>query len=349
MRIFIWLLSVALAGRVVGAELQFNFGELAASGALTNFQAALLGGGQPGAWKILQDQVPSAFAPFTAQAPNVTGASVLAQTSQDATDERFPMFIYEPEKFRDFKFTTRFKIVSGVIEQMAGVVFRFQNSSNFYVVRASALGQNVRFYKVVDGVRSDPIGPDYAIAAGAWHQLAVQCEGNRITVSLDGKPVMPTLGDNTFTEGKLGFWTKSDAVSYFADATVEYTPVVPAAQSLVNSILEKQPRILGLRIYTLNTNDTTSIIASKDPAEIGQPGTEAELAAIRDGTVSFGRDIGAVLITMPLHDRNGEYIAAVRLKLKTFFGETQDNAVTRATMVVRAMQNLCTSAEDLRK
>jgi len=349
MRIFIWLLSVALAGRVVGAELQFNFGELAASGALTNFQAALLGGGQPGAWKILQDQVPSAFAPFTAQAPNVTGARVLAQTSQDATDERFPMFIYEPEKFRDFKFTTRFKIVSGVIEQMAGVVFRFQNSSNFYVVRASALGQNVRFYKVVDGVRSDPIGPDYAIAAGAWHQLAVQCEGNRITVSLDGKPVMPTLGDNTFTEGKLGFWTKSDAVSYFADATVEYTPVVPAAQSLVNSILEEQPRILGLRIYTLNTNDTTSIIASKDPAEIGQPGTEAELAAIRDGTVSFGRDIGAVLITMPLHDRNGEYIAAVRLKLKTFFGETQDNAVTRATMVVRAMQNLCTAAEDLRK
>jgi hypothetical protein len=349
MRISIWLLSVALAGRVVGAELQFNFGELAASGALTNFHAALLGDGQPGAWKILQDQVPSAFAPLTDKAPNVADQSVLAQTSQDATDERFPMFIYEPEKFRDFKFTTRFKIVSGVIEQMAGVVFRFQNTSNFYVVRASALGRNIRFYKVVDGVRSDPIGPDYDLAAGAWHQLGVQCEGNHITVSLDGKPVMPTLGDNTFTEGKIGFWTKSDAVSYFADATVEYTPVVPAAQSLVNSILEKQPRILGLRIYTLNTNDTTSVLASKDPAEIGQPGTDAERAAIQSGTVSFGREIGAVLITMPMHDRNGEYIAAVRLKLKTFFGETQDNAVTRATMVVRAMQNLCTSAEDLRK
>ena len=66
---------------------------------------------------------------------------------------------------------------------------------------------------------------------------------------------MPTLGDNTFADGKLGFWTKSDAVSYFTDATVDYTPIVPAAQALVNTIMEQQPRILGLQIYTLGTND----------------------------------------------------------------------------------------------
>ena len=40
------------------------------------------------------------------------------------------------------------------MRQMAGMVFRFQNASNFYVVRASALGHNVRFYKMVDGVRA---------------------------------------------------------------------------------------------------------------------------------------------------------------------------------------------------
>ena len=160
---------------------------------------------------------------------------------------------------------------------------------------------------------------------------------------------MPTLGDNTFADGKLGFWTKSDSVSYFTDASVDYTPLVPAAQTLVNSILQQQPRILGLRIYTLGTNGTTSILASKEPGETGQPGTEAELAAIRNGTVSFGRDSGAVLVTMPLHDRNGEYIAAVRLKLKSFFGETQDNAVARALLIVKLMETLCASAEDLRK
>jgi hypothetical protein len=334
---------------VAGAELQFNFGELAASGALTNFHAARLGDGGPVAWKVLPGEAPSAFAPLTAGAQNAGGGSVLAQTSQDATDERFPMFIYDGEKFRNFRFTTQFKIVSGVTEQMAGLVFRFQNTSNFYVVRVSALGKNVRFYKVVDGVRSDPIGPACVVAPGAWHQLSVQCEGTQITVWLDGRPVMPTLGDNTFAEGKIGFWTKSDAVSYFAGAFVDYTPVVPAAQVLVNNIMQQQPRILGLQIYALATTNTTSVLASKDPSERGQPGTDAELAAIRDGTVSFGRERNAVLVTLPLHDRNGENIAAVRFKLKTFFGETQDNAVNRATLLLKLMEQFGTSADDLLK
>ena len=349
MRIFIWLFSCAAALSAAGAELQFNFGEVGGGGSLTNFHAALLGGGPPVAWQVVADEVPSAFAPLTERAQNVARRSVLAQTSQDMTEERFPMFIYDGEKFRDFKFTTRFKIVSGVAEQMAGMVFRFQNASNFYVVRVSALGKNVRFYKVVNGVRSDPIGPACDPAPDSWHQLAVQCEGTQITLWLDDRLIMPTLGDNTFTDGKIGFWTKSDAVSYFADASVQYTPVVPVAQALVNAVLQQQPRILGLRIYSPGTNDTTSIIASKEPAEIGRPGTAAELAAIRDGTISFGRETEAVLVTMPLHDRNGDYIAAVRLKLKSFFGETENNAVGRATLLLKLMQGFGYSAEDLQK
>jgi hypothetical protein len=346
---FIWIFSCAVALSVSGAERRFDFGEMAGNGSLTNFHAVLLGGGLSPAWQIVPDEVPSAFAPLTDKVVNVARRSVLAQTSQDATDERFPMFVYDPEKFRDFKFTTQFKIVSGVVEQMAGLVFRFQNASNFYVIRVSALGKNVRFYKVVDGVRSDPIGPNLEIVPGTWHKLAVQCEGNQITTWLDDQPAMPTLGDNTFTDGKIGFWTKSDAVSYFASATVEYTPLIPASQALVNNLMEKEPRVLGLRIYALGTNNTTSVIASKEPAEVGRPGTDAELAAVRDGTVSFGREPGAVLVTLPFHDRNGEYIAAVRIKLKTFFGETQDNAVTRATFLLKMMENLCQSAEELRK
>jgi len=252
------------------------------------------------------DEVPSAFAPLTDKAPVVTRRVVLAQTSQDATDERYPILVYEGGVFHNFQFSTRFKLVSGVAEQMAGVVFRFQNVSNFYVARVSALGRNVRFYKVVNGLRADPIGPQVEIGAGVWHTLAVQCEGNQIKLLLDDRLVMPALGDNSFAEGKIGFWTKSDSVSYFADAVVTYTPRIPGAQLLVNSVMQQEPRILGLRIYTLATNGLPRVLASKEAAEIGQPGTDAEAAAIREGTVSFGRERGAVLVTLPLHDRNGD-------------------------------------------
>lgn len=351
MRNLFLLCSLVLGWPAAGAQVQFSFGELAANGSLTNFHAEVLGGGGPAAWKILPGEAPSAFGPLSDPAKGASsgGGSVLAQTSQDRIDERFPMYVYNGQKFHNLRFTTQFKIVSGTAEQMAGLVFRFQNTSNFYVVRVSALGKNVRFYKVVNGERSDPIGVSCNVAPGAWHELGVQCDGNQIAIWLDGHLAMPTLGDNTFAEGKVGFWTMSDAVTYFANARVDYTPIVPPAQALVDSIMRQEPRILALQIYTLGTNNTTSILASRDPSEKGQPGTDAELAAIRDGTVSFGRKHGADYVTLPLHDRNGDFIAAVRLKLKSFFGETQDNAVNRAMLILKMMQQSGLSADDLAK
>jgi hypothetical protein len=273
---------------------------------------------------------------------------VLAQLSQDHTDERFPMLIYDGETFKDFKLTVPFKIVNGIAEQMAGVVFRFQNASNFYVVRASALGRNLRFYKVVNGLRSDPLGPMVDIAVNTWHTLAVQCRGNQITCWLDGQPVMPTLNDNTFSVGKIGFWTKSDAVSYFGAPTIDYTPIVPAAQALVRDILKKYPRIVGLRVYTLDAQGQPRILASKDESEIGQPGTDAEKNAIADGTISLGHDKGNVAVVTPLNDRNGEPIAAVRVELKSYaLAETQDMVLARVRIILNEMQKRMLSKADL--
>ncbi len=347
MRIFNWIGGLLLAWSAAGAEIHFNFGDYPEGVVPTNFQAVLAGGGQPGDWKILSTEVPPLLAPLTDKALDVTRRNVLAQTDADPTDERFPMLIFTGEKFRNFKFTTRFKIVSGVTEQMAGLVFRYQNASNYYVVRASALGNNVRFYKVVNGVRSDPIGSDLPVTAGIWYSLGVECEGNQINISFDGKPAMPALGDNSFPDGLIGFRTKSDAVCYFTDAMADYTPIVPNAQVIVNNILIARPRILDLQIYIAQTNGTTSAIGSKDSTKIGQLGTDAEANAIKDGTVSYLRDKGIDTIILPLHDRNGDFVGAVRVLLKSFFGETQENALNRARMIVGDIQKQVMSDQDL--
>ena len=339
-----WLLTLPVAG----AELHFDFSDIGGN-LPTNFTSALLGGGAPPAWRIVSDEVPSAFAAFAGQSPVMTRKFVLAQTSQDATDERFPLLVYNDEEFRDFKFTARFKLISGVNEQMAGLVFRYQNASNFYVCRASALGNSFGFYKVVNGERQSPVILPLPIATNVWHELSVDCSGIYIECSLDGRKALPTITDKSPPDGKVGFWTKSDAVTHFTDAAVVYTPRIPAAQAIINTILREQPRILGLRIYTLAGTNATRIIASKELSEIGQPGTEAELAAIQDGKISFGRERGAVVLALPLHDRNGDPIAAARMKFKSFPGETQDTAVVRATELLKKMQEFCTSEDDLRK
>jgi hypothetical protein len=344
-------LCLALAVSASGAEIKIAFSDFTDGQALTNFHNALAGAGRPGDWKIVTDESPSAFVSLMPQITPTAHAvrrPVLAQLSQDPTDEHFPMLIYDGQTFKNFKLAMPFKIVGGAAEQMAGVVFRFQNASNFYVLRASTLGRNVRFYKVVDGIRSDLIGPTLDIATNTWHTLAVQCLGDQITCWLDDKPVMPTLNDSSFSAGKIGFWTKSDAVSYFGDTTIDYTPIVPAAQLLVRDIMAKYPRILGLRIYAPDDQGQVRVLASKVESEIGLPGTDAEKSALADGKVFYGKSKGSVFITMALDDRNGEPIAAVRVELKSnSLGETQDMVLARVHIIVDEMQTRVLSRQDL--
>jgi hypothetical protein len=347
MRKLFFCFALGLAWPVVASEIKINFGDFQTNQTPPGFHSTLAGDGKSGDWKIVMDEVPSAFAPLTSQTPTFNRRGVLAQLNPDPTDDRFPMLIYDKEIFKDFKLTTQFKIAGGGLEQMAGVVFRFQNQSNFYVIRASALGHNLRFYKVVDGVRGNLVGPETDISTGVWHTLTVQCQGNQITCWLDEHLAMPPLNDSTFAAGKIGFWTKSDAVSYFGDTTIVYTPRVPMAQTLVQGMMQKQPRILELRIYTLNDKGEPQIIASKNEKEIGGLGTDAEKNALTSGTIYFGRGKVTVAVTMPLTDHNGDPVAAVRVQLKSFKGETQDTALARVRAIVKQMQAQITSGEEL--
>ena len=346
--ILFWV-AFGLAAR--GAELDLGFGGVAAGQTPTNFSSALAGGGAPGDWKVLEEETPAAFTPLMplgTPTPSAFRRHVLAQLSQDPTDERFPMLVYDGQVFKNFKLTAQFKIVSGTAEQMAGIVFRYQNASNFYVVRASALGQNVRFYKVVNGIRGNILGPDLAVTTNAWHTLSVMCEGDQITFWYDDRLAMPPLQDTTFASGKIGFWTKSDAVAYFGPLTVNYTPIVPEAQTLVDGIMTKYPRILGLRIYAPDTNGQMRVIASKNKLEIGMAGTDAETKAYTNGAIFYGHGRGTVAVTEPLNDRNGDPMAAVHVQLKSYsLAETRDMVLARVRIIVNEMEKRVTSKEDL--
>ena len=50
---------------------------------------------------------------------------------------------------------------------------------------------------------------------------------------------------------------------------------------------------------------------------------------------------------MPLRDRNGETIGAVRVEMSSFRGQTEGNALMRAKPLLDRMQEQITSLEDL--
>src|SRR5262245_49724280 len=252
------VLSCGFMPSSFGAEQKFDFGSWTNGQPPPNFRSIISGKGKPGEWKVVMDELPPLLPPLSPGVASHSKQAVLAQLSQDPTDERFPILIYQDEMYADFRLTTRFKTVSGKVEQMAGVVFRLQNETNFYVLRASSIGNNFRFYKVVNGQRGTIIGPETPIPKDTWHELAVECKGNQISCLLDGKPVIPTLTDSTFSSGKIGFWTKSDSVSYFSDTKITYTPREPGAQALVRDITTTYSRLLGLKVFVLDKDKTST-------------------------------------------------------------------------------------------
>ena len=259
------------------------------------------------------------------------------------------ILLNKPDQLTDREFEImRRHTVDGAVEQMAGVAFRIQDEQNYYVARASSRGNTFRFYKFVQGIRSTPVGPDIEIPKGVWQELRVECQGNQIRCFLNGKQAIPDISDSSFTEGKVGFWTKSDSISYFADTQIVYTPKETLAAVLLSQTLKKYPRLLGLKIFAATGNRRElCVVASADAGELGRPATKVEKDVVARDVAYCGRGKKETLVTLPLHDRNGEAIAAVRIVLEPCPGQTEQAAMARAAPIVKEMESRVRSAKDL--
>jgi len=292
--------------------------------------------------------MPLALAPLSTNASATAPKSVVAQLDWSTADEHFPMLELDTNSYGDFTFATKFKIVDGVTEQMAGVAFRIQDERNYYYVRASAMGSTFYFYKIVKGQRSDPIGNDMKIEKRVWHELSVSCEGENIHVMLDGKEALPVMTDPTFAAGRIAFWTKSDSISYFTDARITYTPREPFVQTMVRDVMKEYPHLLGLEVLmTPSKGGAVRLVASNNEKEIGGPGETTDDDVINRGVNYFRKDKSAVYVTMPLRDRNGDTVAAVRFVMKKMPIQTEENALVRAMPILKQMQLRASAVESL--
>lgn len=179
-----------------------SFAETAPGSLPPGFTPGLTGGGGPVAWQIVADD-------------SVASRRVLAQTSADRTDTRFPICIYERASGRDIDVAVRFKPVSGRVDQAAGIIVRVTDANNYYVARANALEDNVRLYHVIRGRRSEFAGADAKVRSGTWQTLRLRAEGNRFQVHFEDKLLFEASDSRLPGPGRIGLWTKADSVTHF--------------------------------------------------------------------------------------------------------------------------------------
>ena len=207
------LLAAGVAGMAHAATRTIDFNQDAVDQPPKGFEFGHTAGvGKPGTW-IVQAEGTNKF---------------LAQTDPDSTRSRFPVAVVSDVAAADVDLSVRVRPISGRVDQAAGLVWRYQNQDNYYLVRANALEGNVVLYKVEGGKRTDlPLkgagrtyGKKTEVLAKQWSTLRVVANGRLFEVYFNGSKLYE-VEDGTFsTPGKVGVWTKADSVTQFDDLTV---------------------------------------------------------------------------------------------------------------------------------
>ena len=153
--------------------------------------------------------------------------------SRDKTDERFPILVYDEETFADFTLTTRFKIVDGEVEQMAGIAFGILDDKNYSYVRASALGGTFSLFRglaeaLTQGVDAFTRFPDsfLFLGSGFLAGLPVQFVHNPDYATGLGSSLKAGVamiqGQLRNTVADYGVTWDEDVHAYYGNLVVEY-------------------------------------------------------------------------------------------------------------------------------
>jgi hypothetical protein len=192
---------------------------LLATGETITFDNSIVGG-IPSGWSVANAHAGSAPWEIRRDPTARTQPYVFAHISGDSRTDGGPLAILD-HSLRDGELSVRLKLIAGQT-QAGGLVFRYRDENNYYLVREDARAKNIVFYKVVNGhPTAIPVrgaeGVRHDVPSNEWRILKVSARGNRFAVYLNHRRVFE-VNDATFpATGKVGLWTRADSVAYFDD------------------------------------------------------------------------------------------------------------------------------------
>lgn len=201
-----WMISLGLLASP-GKVINFDSGQIGKAPA--GWSVVTTSPGTAPRWEIRQDRT----------AP--TQPYVLAQLSNDSAANRAPLAILDNLSLRDGDVSVRIKPVAGRQDPGGGLVWRYRDANNYYLVRANVVQNTVGVDKVENGRRTPLVASvKRDIPLNAWSILKVSVRGKRFQIYVDHRRILEGQ-DSTFTgAGKVGLCTMADSVTYFDDFRV---------------------------------------------------------------------------------------------------------------------------------
>ncbi len=201
--------SQYLLSAPAGVPLDRNFDSDLASVRPADILSFHTGPGSDGTWLIQPDATASSR-------PNV-----LAQISTDTSKNRFPIALVTESKYKDADLNVQIKVVDGQIDRSGGVIFRYQDANNYYLVRVNTLDDQIGLFRVSNGELKPLATNPLTAPPNGWHALRIHFKGDSIQSFFDGVKQLDAKDNSLPNAGLIGFWTHADSVAHFDDLVVQ--------------------------------------------------------------------------------------------------------------------------------
>jgi hypothetical protein len=217
LRGFVFLLAVTFGVFNRGVEL-VDFDKLAPGSVPPDWSFASSQPRLPGRWVVHPD----------ATAPSLP--NILAQLEAAPLPRRHAIALYDKGYTKNGDLSVEMKIVSGKSTQTGGLVWRYQDPGNYYLLTVSADEDTIAAVRFQDG-KPTPIaklGPglkafqvNHKIEPQEWNVLRVTFLNSHMTVYFDHRKVMDAEDSSILKPGKTGLWTRGDTIAYFDNFRLE--------------------------------------------------------------------------------------------------------------------------------
>ncbi len=112
----------------------------------------------------------------------------------------------------------------------AGIVWRYQDSNNYYLLHFSADEKNIVLFRVRNGryqtipavgVKPGAFGVSHDIRAGQWYVAKVIFRGPQIRVLFGNRRLFEAVDTEISQPGRTGLWTRGRTMVSFDDFRID--------------------------------------------------------------------------------------------------------------------------------
>jgi hypothetical protein len=129
----------------------------------------------------------------------------------------YPMTIEtDPTEYSDFTLEAQFKSAGGRFDCSGGLIFRYVDEKNFYLLSAGCPSDYFALSRMTNGQLATLKQQVVPTDKDTWYRLKVTAQGGHFSCYDDDKMIFD-FDDNKIAKGKIGLWAADDSQAQFDD------------------------------------------------------------------------------------------------------------------------------------